>query len=174
MGYFPNRFVRSAPSFLYVFLAVLETVAPRDTRSGETTRAPRATARTALSFWREPIRQEQPLSSRATERGTDTFPSGRPQPMPSGETAPLSASTGTCGGSCVRVHDQQARLARRSSEGCKMDRIHAALDRIAGKVKWNNRPGRASRRLHCRMSLGQSQASPGAEPGGRSPPVLIV
>src|SRR5262249_54234366 len=68
---------------------------------------PRATARTALQFRTEPIRREQPSASCALKRLVWTCaPAKRPQPMPSGETAPSSASTGTgwgCGGSCVFV-----------------------------------------------------------------------
>jgi hypothetical protein len=115
-----HPFVRPVPSFLYVFLAVLEMVAPRGTqRSGERMHAPRGDGPNGAI-----------LLDRADSPGATTFfachdshestwdgpraPTERPRPMPSGETAPLSASTGTgwgCGGSCVRVHDQQARLA---------------------------------------------------------------
>src|SRR5262245_57599760 len=74
---------------------------------------PRATARTALPFRTEPIRREQPPDSCAPKRLVRTCaPAKRPQLMPSGETAPSSASTGTgwgCGGSCVYVCVSRAR-----------------------------------------------------------------
>src|SRR5262245_40198212 len=64
-----------------------------------------ATARTALPFRTEPIRREQPSTTCAPKRLVRTCaPAKRPQLMPSGETAPSSASTGIrwgCGGSCV-------------------------------------------------------------------------
>src|SRR5262245_28051188 len=73
----------------------------------------RVPPRTALPFRTEPIRREQPPYSCAPKRLVRTCaPAKRPQLMPSGETAPSSASTGTgwgCGGSCVYVCVSRAR-----------------------------------------------------------------
>src|SRR5262245_39485762 len=77
----------------------------------------RATARTALPFRTEPIRREQPSTSCAPKRLVRTCaPAKRPQLMPSGETAPSSASTGIgwgCGGSyvCWRARSTGACMA---------------------------------------------------------------
>ena len=103
---FPPSFgsAPAEPSSLYVF------------QRGSRKVAARATARTLVPCCTEPIRREQPHPLRAPiligkHLGRTRAPAERPRPIPSGETAPWSASTGTgwgCGGSCVRVHDQQA------------------------------------------------------------------